>query len=95
MVESALELSFLKLGVRDSALDQPVVMTEPLGGIPSQRACMSEMLFEAYGASHVSYGIDSLFSYFYHDPSLQDGLIIDLANCCTGLIAYESGHVDF
>lgn len=102
VIESLLEYSILNLGVRDSAVDQPILITEPLGKIPIQREGMTELLFEAYGASHVSFAVDSLLSYYYHhqhsgkeasEGNLPDALIVDMSNCCTNLIPYLDGKV--
>jgi actin-related protein 5 len=45
---------------------------------------MSEILFEAYGAPSVAYGIDSLFSYKYNGG--KHGLVIDSSYTSTHLI---------
>ncbi|KAF3939662.1 Actin-5C [Dactylella cylindrospora] len=45
---------------------------------------MSELLFEAYNAPSIAYGIDSLFSYHYNGG--DTGLVISSSNATTHLI---------
>jgi actin-related protein 5 len=86
VVEGVLDYVFVKLGVdgANGSIDRPVVMTEPVANLPYARKTMSEVLFEAYGAPSVAYGIDSLFSYKYNGG--KHGLVISSSYTATHLI---------
>lgn len=86
VVEGVLDYVFVKLGVdgANGSIGRPVVMTEPVANLPYARKTMSEILFEAYGAPSVAYGIDSLFSYRYNDG--KHGLVISSSYTATHLI---------
>lgn len=86
VVEGVLDYVFVKLGVdgANGSVDRPVVMTEPVANLPYARKTMSEVLFEAYGAPSVAYGIDSLFSYKYNGG--KHGLVISSSYTATHLI---------
>ena len=51
---------------------------------------MTEMLFEAYRAPSLTYGIDSLFSYHYNGGS--DGLVISSSHTSTHIIPVINGR---
>lgn len=83
--EGLLDYIFLKLGVdRQSAIDRPVVMTEPLANLAYSRRVMSEILFELYGVPAVAYGVDSLFSYDYNGG--KTGLVVSSSHTSTHLL---------
>ena len=86
VVEGVLDYVFIKLGLNgaNGNIDRPIVMTEPVANLPYARKTMSEILFEAYGAPSVAYGIDSLFSYQYNGG--KHGLVISSSYTATHLI---------
>jgi len=51
---------------------------------------MSELLFEAYNAKSVAYGVDSLFS--FSRTGKQDGLVIGMGNASTSIIPVVGGR---
>ncbi|EGC33609.1 hypothetical protein DICPUDRAFT_154327 [Dictyostelium purpureum] len=78
--ESILDHLFHKLGI-ESAIENPILMTEAASNPSFCRKYMSELLFECYNIKSVVYGIDSLFSFYGQKHQLKDGgknaLIID------------------
>ncbi|XP_072487600.1 actin-related protein 5 [Notamacropus eugenii] len=95
--ELLLDYSFLRLGVASQGcVDHPVVLTEAVCNPLYSRQMMSELLFECYGIPKVSYGIDSLFS-FYHNKrksSLSSGLIVSSGYQCTHILPVLKGRLD-
>ncbi|WOO86060.1 Actin-like protein arp5 [Vanrija pseudolonga] len=89
LMESALDYTFLTLGIDSSSIEQPIVMTERLANPIFTRAMTSEILFELYGAPEVSYGIDSLFAFSRHKK--QDGLAINLGHNASTIIPVVDG----
>jgi len=84
-MEGILDYTFIKLGVDgDGGIERPVVITEPVANLTYTRRMMSEVLFEAYGATSVSYGLDSLFSYRYNGGT--SGLVISSGHAATHVI---------
>lgn len=80
-----MDYTFIKLGVNgEGGVDRPIVMTEPVANLGYTRRMMSETLFEAYGASSVTYGLDSLFSYRYNNGS--SGLVVSSGHAATHVI---------
>ena len=57
---------FNRIDIRDSAIDHPVVFTEPLANINFSRKNMTEMFFELYNVPKLCYGVDMLFSLYYN-----------------------------
>lgn len=51
---------------------------------------MSELLFEAYSTPKVSYGVDSLYS-FYNSYHKSDGLIINTSSNTTSVVPVLDG----
>ncbi|KAL9057558.1 MAG: hypothetical protein Q9162_002291 [Coniocarpon cinnabarinum] len=86
VLEGVLDYCFIKLGLEaaEGRIDRPVLMTEPVANLPYARRTTNEILFECYGASKVSYGIDSLFSYRQNRGS--SGLVVSSAYTSTHLI---------
>uniref|UniRef100_A0A6B2L095 Actin-related protein 5 n=1 Tax=Arcella intermedia TaxID=1963864 RepID=A0A6B2L095_9EUKA len=67
-IESITDHIFQHLGLSgQSSIDHPLVVTEPICVPQHNRVCMTELLFECYGVPSLSYGIDALFSYWYHN----------------------------
>ncbi|KAF8862563.1 actin-like ATPase domain-containing protein [Acephala macrosclerotiorum] len=86
VMESLLDYIFIKLGVDGSngGVGVPIVMTEAVANLPYSRKSMTEIIFEAYSAPSLAYGIDSLFSYDYNNG--KTGLVVSSSNSSTHLI---------
>lgn len=93
VMENILDFTFSKLGIQtgDGAVEHPIVMTEPLCNPGYCRGLTSELLFEAYGAPSVSYGVDSLFSAYANDVG-PDGLIVSSGHAATTIIPMLEGR---
>lgn len=93
-VECMLDYSFEHLGVHsdNGRLNNPVIMTEPVACPMSQRKNMYELLFEAYQAPKVTFGIDSLFSYYANsDTNTANGVVIGTGHELTHVIPVSQG----
>ncbi|TIB39379.1 hypothetical protein E3P86_01149 [Wallemia ichthyophaga] len=88
MMEHGLDWTFLRLGLETTP--PPIVMSEPLCNLPYPRSQMSELLFEAYSTPKVSYGVDSLYS-FYNSYHKSDGLIINTSSNTTSVVPVLDG----
>ncbi|KAJ1736237.1 Nuclear actin-protein involved in chromatin remodeling [Coemansia biformis] len=76
-MESILDYIFTVLGCVDERVDQPIVMTETVCTPYTSRRNMSELLFECYNVPSVTYGIDSVWSYYKNTGSFAtDGLVV-------------------
>ncbi|KAJ2354741.1 Nuclear actin-protein involved in chromatin remodeling, partial [Coemansia sp. RSA 2618] len=86
-MEGILDYVFTMLGCVDDKLDQPIVMTEAVCTPYTSRRNMSELLFECYNVPSVSYGIDSVWSYYKNTGSLSnDGLVIGSGTVASHII---------
>ncbi|XP_028041509.1 actin-related protein 5 isoform X1 [Bombyx mandarina] len=66
--EQVCDYIFSHLGIdSEGAVNHPIVMTEAFVTPNYSRQLMSELLFEGYGIPAVSYGVDSLFSFYKND----------------------------
>ncbi|CAK1555752.1 unnamed protein product [Leptosia nina] len=84
---------FSHLGLdSEGCVPHPIVMTEAFVAPNYSRQLMSELLFEGYGVPAVSYGIDSLFS-FYRNQIGDSGLIINLGYHTIHIIPVIRGNV--
>ncbi|RLV95355.1 Actin-related protein 5 [Spathaspora sp. JA1] len=90
-IEYMLDYSFEHLSVESNngRVNNPIVMSEPLGCPLSQRRGMYELLFEAYQVPKVIFGIDSLFSYYAN--SGRDGVVIGTGHESTHIIPVVGG----
>ncbi|KAF8453607.1 hypothetical protein BGX38DRAFT_1268413 [Terfezia claveryi] len=91
--ENLLDYTFLKLGLEgdgSGGVGHPIVMTEAVCNPNYSRRVVTEMLFEAYQAPSVVYGIDSLFSYSYNSGTT--GLVISSSHTSTHLIPVYNGR---
>lgn len=90
VMEGILDYTFQRLGFGSgNSIDRPIVMTEPVSNLSYSRRMMSELLFECYGASAVTYGIDSLLSYKYNGG--RTGLVVSSAHSTTHAIPVLDG----
>lgn len=92
-VEYLMDYTFEHLGVNSSGkVDNPIIMTEPVTSMLSQRKGMYELLFEVYNTPKVTFGIDSLFSYYANcEGKMNNGLVIGAGHELTHLIPVLSG----
>ncbi|EGV60634.1 Nuclear actin-protein involved in chromatin remodeling [Yamadazyma tenuis] len=94
-VEYLLDYSFEHLGVHsdNGRVDNPIIMTEPVTSTVAQRKGMYELLFEVYQAPKVTFGIDSLFSYYANcDGKPNNGLVVGGGNESTHLFPVLDGR---
>lgn len=83
--EKILDYCFLHLGVNSqNRVNNPIVMNEILAPPLSQRAIVSELLYETYGVPSVAFGLDSLFSYYQNDG--VSGLVMGSTHDATNII---------
>ncbi|GFT64993.1 actin-related protein 5 [Nephila pilipes] len=84
--ETILDYIFNHLGINtNGAVNHPIVMTEAVCNPNYSRQLMSELLFECYNVPQVSYGVDSLFSFYNYNAKSKGlfGLVISLGyNTC-------------
>lgn len=92
-IEFMLDYSFEHLGVTsdNGKLNNPIIMTEPITCTYYQRKSMYELLFEAYQVPKVSFGVDSLFSYYANSSGNSSGLVIGAGNQATSIIPVLNG----
>ncbi|XP_030068923.1 actin-related protein 5 [Microcaecilia unicolor] len=95
--ELVFDYVFQHLGVASQGcVDHPIVLTEALCNSLYARQMMSELLFECYQVPKVSYGVDSLYS-FYHNrkkDAPHSGLIISSGYQCTHILPVLKGRVE-
>jgi len=82
-LEHMLDYTFGHLGLsNESSIEYPVLMTEPICNPNYCRQNVSELLFECYRVSAVSYAVDALLSFYFNaaqgDKTLSrpSGLIV-------------------
>ncbi|PKU35014.1 hypothetical protein llap_14682 [Limosa lapponica baueri] len=97
-----LEGTFYKRAKQDKGatklgcVDHPIVLTEAVCNPLYSRQMMSELLFECYQVPKVSYGVDSLYS-FYHNRRQNwpcSGLVISSGYQCTHILPVLEGRLD-
>ncbi|KAI8581791.1 hypothetical protein K450DRAFT_231201 [Umbelopsis ramanniana AG] len=91
-MEHVLDYIFLNLGIDTPTIGHPILMTEPACVPKSSRKMMTELLFECYSVPSVSYGIDSLFSFYANqDKKNGDGIVISAGHTATHIIPVIGG----
>lgn len=84
--ETILDYIFNHLGINSNgAVNHPIVMSEAVCNPNYSRQLMSELLFECYNVPQVSYGVDSLFSFYNYNAKSKGlfGLVVSLGyNTC-------------
>lgn len=96
-----LDYTFGHLGLsNESSIEYPVLMTEPMCNPNYCRTNTSELLFECYRTSAVSYSVDSLLSFYYNASNRDEnvlantsGLIISSSNSASHIIPIFDGAV--
>ncbi|ORY89031.1 hypothetical protein BCR35DRAFT_262595 [Leucosporidium creatinivorum] len=92
-MEGMLDYVFYKLGLPTETVQHPIVMTESLCNPHYSRSLMTELLFEGYNVPSVSYGIDSLFSFYANSATPNaDGLVISSSTASTHVIPVLGGQ---
>lgn len=84
--ETLLDYSFEHLSVKskNGRVNNPLIVTESVCSPLSQRRQMYELLFEAYQVPSITFGIDSLFSYYQNLGT--NGIVISAGNEQTHII---------
>ena len=100
-LEHMLDYTFGHLGLsNESSIEYPVLMSEPMCNPNYCRQNVSELLFECYRVSAVSYSVDSLLSFYYNaaqrDQDLfsiphTSGLIVSSSNQTSHIIPVFDG----
>ncbi|GAA5952105.1 hypothetical protein JCM3765_005194 [Sporobolomyces pararoseus] len=93
VMENILDYVMIKMGIDTQTVQTPIVMTESLCNPSYSRSLMTELLFESYGAPSISYGLDSLFSFYDNspDPTSTDGLVSSSSSSSTQVIPVLNG----
>lgn len=93
-VDDILSYTFHHLGVRgNGGVQHPVLVTERMATLQSQRTGWYELLFECYNIPKATFGIDSLFSFFGEQSSSDStGLVISSGNEDTCVIPVVNGR---
>nr|XP_020493775.1 actin-related protein 5 [Labrus bergylta] len=91
---------FTHLGITsEGSVAHPIVLTEAPCSPLHCRQMMSELLFECYQVPYVSYGVDSLYS-FYHNNTQRNlqpphtGIILSSGYHCSHILPVINGRFD-
>ncbi|KAL6944441.1 hypothetical protein ACO0RG_001178 [Hanseniaspora osmophila] len=92
-VEEILEYTFDHLSVQGSGgVPNPILMTEKLAAIAQQRSNWYQLLFECFEVPKVTFGIDSLYSFYQNTSTGNDtGLVIGSGHEETDVIPVING----
>ncbi|CAH6720408.1 actin-related protein 5 [[Candida] jaroonii] len=93
-VETIFDYTFAHLNVQSTneSVNNPIIMTEPPATTLNYRKGLYEMLFETYNAPQVTFGIDSLFSYYANtNGKPQDAIVIGSGHQSTHVIPVCQG----
>uniref|UniRef100_W5MH77 Actin related protein 5 n=1 Tax=Lepisosteus oculatus TaxID=7918 RepID=W5MH77_LEPOC len=89
---------FMHLGIAtEGCVEHPVVLTEAPCNPLHCRQMMSELLFECYGVPRVSYGVDSLYSFYYNNvqrslSAPHTGIVISSGYHCSHILPVINGR---
>ncbi|XP_053380397.1 actin-related protein 5-like [Mercenaria mercenaria] len=95
--EQIFDYMFSNLGINtDGKVEHPVVMSEPVANPNYCRQQMSELLFECYGIPKVTYGVDSLFSWYknHPHPAKANAMVIGCGYQTTHVLPVLHGRID-
>ncbi|XP_068196441.1 actin-related protein 5 [Antennarius striatus] len=91
---------FSHLGVAsEGRVEHPIVLTEAPSNPLHCRQMMSELLFECYNVPYVSYGVDSLYS-FYHNNTQRNvrpphtGIVLSSGYHCSHILPVINSKLD-
>nr|XP_046251917.1 actin-related protein 5 [Scatophagus argus] len=91
---------FTHLGIgSEGGVAHPIVLTEAPFNPLHCRQMMSELLFECYSVPYVSYGVDSLYS-FYHNNTQRNlqpphtGIVLSSGYHCSHILPVINGRLD-
>ncbi|TKS77330.1 Actin-related protein 5 [Collichthys lucidus] len=91
---------FTHLGITsEGSVAHPIVLTEAPCNPLHCRQMMSELLFECYRVPYVSYGVDSLYS-FYHNNTQRNlqpphtGIVLSSGYHCSHILPVINGRLD-
>lgn len=93
-LESIFDYTFEHLGVQSTtqSITNPLIISEQPASMLNQRRGIYELLFEVYQAPQVTFGIDSLFSYYSNcNGNVTNGIVIGSGHNLTHVIPVLNG----
>jgi len=97
LLENLNDYTFAELGVNDSRVNHPVLVTECFASPDYCRSRLFEQLFECYQTPSVVLGVDALFSHYYNTIAQKDlgntCIIISLGHMTTHIVPVINGEV--
>ncbi|CCC71192.1 hypothetical protein NCAS_0G03050 [Naumovozyma castellii] len=91
-VEDIMQYIFNHLGVvGHNGVSNPILLTEKLATLQSQRSNWYQLLFECFDIPEVTLGIDSMFAFYGLNERSSTGLVIDCGNEETDVIPVVEG----
>ncbi|KAM6982193.1 actin-related protein 5 [Tautogolabrus adspersus] len=91
---------FTHLGITsEGSVAHPIVLTEAPCNPLHCRQMMSELLFECYHVPYVSYGVDSLYSFYHNNTQMNlqpphTGIILSSGYHCSHILPVINGRFD-
>lgn len=91
---------FTHLGITsEGSVAHPIVLTEAPCNPLHCRQMMSELLFECYHVPYVSYGVDSLYSFYYNNAQRKmqpphTGIVLSSGYHCSHILPVINGRLD-
>jgi len=97
LLENLNDYAFSELGVNDSRVNHPLIVTECFASPDYCRSRLFEQLFECYQTPSVVLGVDALFSHYYNTIAQKElastCLIISLGHMTTHIVPMINGEV--
>lgn len=83
----------VKANTSNGSISNPILLTEKLATLASQRANWYQLMFESFDVPAITFGLDSLYSFYYNskNPSSDNGLVIHCGNEDTTVTPIISG----
>ena len=98
--EAIFDYIFSHLGVTDSSVNYPVLLTEAFWNPNYSRAMVTELLFECYQIPYLTLGVDFLFSFYYNQVlrykdswAPLSGLVVSSSHHVTHVVPIMDGRV--
>lgn len=92
-VEDILEYTFHHLGATANyGISNPILVTERLATIQTQRSSWYQVLFETFNVPGVTFGVDDLFAFYQNTTGKNTGLVIGCGNEDTNVIPIVEGR---